>query len=53
MAKLSERMLKKWRREALIEVYSLNITSEKILVLNQKIIHLTQELLDQYLMSKK
>lgn len=54
---ISERILKKWRREALVDE---KITPENTLAfhkvtrveLNERILHTTQELLDLYLVKK-
>ena len=51
---LSERILRKWRKEALGGISPDMVVLIRQLTESQKvIIHMTQELLDQYLMKKK
>lgn len=58
VAKLSERMLRRWRKEALIKIHPINSSSEALEAarqksqINQKILQMTQELLDNHLMKK-
>ena len=59
---ISERMLKKWRGEALIEVNdsepiptevkNINLILSRYIEINTRILSLTQELLDQHLLRK-
>lgn len=57
---ITERALKKWRREALIEASepvpsngnSIKLPLHQYLELNSRIIRMTQELLDQHLMRR-
>ena len=63
---ISERMLRKWRKEALIVVQTLSVTYDKLEYpdtsnsigpghshkLSERILRMTQELLDQHLLRK-
>lgn len=65
MSKISEKTLRKWRREALINLDALSISKEngaeldwRILAelleaANKQILNLTQTILDQYLLENK
>ena len=58
-SKTSERMLKRWRKEALQKTYPKTTSTEdyeearEIVGLKSKILRMTQELLDQYLIEDK
>ena len=52
---ISERTLRKWRKEALRGFYPLSVVDneqEEITEMNKRILKMTQELLDQHLLRK-
>ena len=50
---ISERTLRRWRKDALRYPHSLNtVQTEKCLEMSERILRLTQELLDLYLTRK-
>lgn len=59
MSKISERTLRKWRREALVyttietEEKLVNVLSKENGELRRRMLNLTQQLLDQYLLENK
>lgn len=55
-SKLSERVLKKWRKEALIDIDSNELKNDTDIIdsyTQKRILQLTQELLDNHLVNQK